>query len=669
MTKHLWEKGVEEKEAVKRKITSSAMNCDTIPGDEQFTWKEFCEVIEKLRMDNKNVYRDLLKSGPVFHQALLSFFNRCYREEVIPEEWRETELMKLWKNKGKRTDLKMNRFIHLKPFLPKTFEKLLMMKVEKRLATRMPEFQIGGRKKSSTTEHLLTLMMVMKRMEKEQGGGICQFMDIKTCFDKMTLSDSLYECSQAGVVGKPLRTIQKVTDNLRIKIQGDTNPDRHKDLKDCLGQGTVYAPTGTGVTMASTLEENMARIEAEVVHEHENFSLTPQVGPITLHPLLFVDDMGKPCLDDMESAVMGSAITETLNELKMEAHSEKSGLLVFGKNREKIRQKVEANPTFIQGFKMGFKESEVYLGMQFSSKGSSDSISATLESRRLRCSLKATDLRRKLEDDRIASVGWLATAITVFNAVIVSTLTYGCGSWIGMLKKHIEHLEQTQRQCLYTVLDVSNRSNYRNLLSICRIMPAADMVKKLQICFINDLIHMKQSGICYETLMAENNREELPTLLDEVRDHCSYFGIRDVTKIYIKPKILKKQIFESSMNKLWISIIMSKKAPWTPRRYEEKTRFYQTLPKHQAKCALLYEIGELNFRTNRKQESLKEFGTLECVVPGCCQLDTLEHAHLCHGYSTVYRDNFSPHEWVKYLSDLDLERFRKYHTSLTRFKR
>ena len=186
---------------------------------------------------------------------------------------------------------------------------------------------------------------------------------------------------------------------------------------------------------------------------------------------------------------------------------------------------------------------------------------------------------------------------------------------------------------------------------------------------INELLHMKQSGICYETLIAEDNRKELPTLIDEVRSHCQYFGIRDVNTTYTHPKILKKKIFEASMNKLWISLLMSKKAPWSPRRPEEKTRFYFSLPKHQAKCALLYETGELNFRTNRKQESLREFGTLECVVPSCCELDTLEHAKGCHGYSTQYRDNFSPLEWVKYLSDLDIERFSKYKTSFTRFKK
>ena len=120
------------------------------------------------------------------------------------------------------------------------------------------------------------------------------------------------------------------------------------------------------------------------------------------------------------------------------------------------------------------------------------------------------------------------------------------------------------------------------------------------------------------------------------------------------------------MNNLWLSLITSKKAPWGPNRSEEKQRFYFTLPKHQAKCALLYEIGELNFRTNRKWESLKKFGTTECVVQGCGQEDTLDHAKECYGYDTKFRDDFSPMELVEYLSKLDLERFSKYKTSLIR---
>ena len=84
---------------------------------------------------------------------------------------------------------------------------------------------------------------------------------------------------------------------------------------------------------------------ANVQHEHttffedEEFTLTPQSGPITLEPLIFVDDMHNSCKDSRESAAMGKAITTTLNELKMEAHSEKSGLLIFGKNKDKFNNK------------------------------------------------------------------------------------------------------------------------------------------------------------------------------------------------------------------------------------------------------------------------------------------------------------------------------------------
>ena len=458
--------------------------------------------------------------------------------------------------------------------------------------------------------------------------------------------------------------VKKVTDNLTIRIQGDPDKSRAKELTNCLGQGTVYAPTGTGITMASCLEQNMASVEADEVFSDENFTLTPQVGPITLDPLLFVDDMNKTCLDSNESAKMGAAITETLDELKMSAHDEKSGLLIFGKNREKLQKEVDSNPTYIQGFKMGYKDKETYLGMQFSSQGSADSIMLTLEARRLKCYIKAKELKKKLDDDRVAGIGWLATAITIFNASIVSTLTYGCGSWVGMSKRHMDHLEQTHRQSLFTVLDINNRSTYRNLLSICGIMPVNDVVKKLKICFINELIHMKKEGICYNTLTAEHNRGEIKTLTDEVTEFCQYFGIYNVGEIYINPERLKKEIRRSSLNKVWISLITSKKAPWGPNRVEEKQRFYFTLPKHQAKCALLFEIGELNFRTNRKWEALKKFGTLECVVPGCGQDDTLEHIKTCYGYSTKYRDDFSPHEWVRYLSNIDLERFSKYKSSL-----
>merc|ERR1711911_229549 len=99
--------------------------------------------------------------------------NRIYKREEQPLAFNETTLMKLFKNKGSRNELRFNRFIHLKQFSPKYYERLVMLKMEKRLSNRTPDFQIGGMKSSSTTEHLGTLMVYMRQLEKAQGGGVC----------------------------------------------------------------------------------------------------------------------------------------------------------------------------------------------------------------------------------------------------------------------------------------------------------------------------------------------------------------------------------------------------------------------------------------------------------------------------------------------------------------
>ena len=186
-------KEVVECERVKQLVTNSALISDTWSSDDDLEWSDFVEVLDKIKKDNKNVYRDIVKAGPLFKVAIFKFFQRMYREEVQPDDFARTILMKLWKNKGSRADLKMNRFIHLKPWAPKVYEALVMKKISKRLTAHTPEFQIGGKKTYSTTEHLITIMMTMQRLQKDQGGGICMFVDIRTCFDVLQLDDALHE--------------------------------------------------------------------------------------------------------------------------------------------------------------------------------------------------------------------------------------------------------------------------------------------------------------------------------------------------------------------------------------------------------------------------------------------------------------------------------------------
>ena len=100
------------------------------------------------------------------------------------------------------------------------------------------------------------------------------------------------------------------------------------------------------------------------------------------------------------------------------------------------------------------------------------------------------------------------------------------------------------------------------------------------------------------------------------------------------------------------------------RRDDLTPRYYSNLPKNKAKLALLMEIGELNFRRNRKYESMKKYGSVACLEPSCHEDDTLQHVNTCHGYSARLKDDAGPYEIIEYLVELENERFRKYRRSL-----
>ena len=345
------------------------------------------------------------------------------------------------------------------------------------------------------------------------------------------------ETAKAGIVGKPLRTIAEYTNNLKIRLQGDCDPDREVQIQNSSGQGSGFAPVGTSMTMSSTLEEKIELRSAE-----EKKKIVSEVNGVPLEHEFFVDDLHKICADAEELAINGEVIDETLLELKLDAHPEKSGILVFGRKREALKAKIRDRPTTIQGFNLQFKENETYLGMVFSELGANDSITQTLEKRKYKCYTKAGELARKAEDDRLLSLGWLAVIKQLYNGIVVPTLTYGCAAFTGMTKQHLKTLESIQRTCLISMLGISYKTNYRALLYVLGIMPVVDVVKKLQIGFVNDFIHLKGSGICLKTLQKDEQAGRIMGLLEEVRGYCKQYGNQDVTKEYVHLNEIRKKI-------------------------------------------------------------------------------------------------------------------------------
>ena len=139
---------------------------------EEFNIKEevFKNILKKYEKKNKKSYDFLTKSGQEFKDAIFKLCKRMISEEEFPKRFEETTLFQLYKGKGKKDDLENSRYIHLKDWLPRTCDSVLVDLMKEKILASSSIFQIGGQEGHRTQEHLFTLRSIIVR-ESYLGGG------------------------------------------------------------------------------------------------------------------------------------------------------------------------------------------------------------------------------------------------------------------------------------------------------------------------------------------------------------------------------------------------------------------------------------------------------------------------------------------------------------------
>ena len=633
--------------------------------EKDLTWDEYMRVVTKVHSLDKTCYRDFSLAGPRWQSAMFLMFRRIYQTEDIPEEFMQTKLKQLYKKKGDKSKLTSYRFIHLKDWAGKMMEKLVMLKCQDLVTGAMPDMQIGGMKNSSTVEHILSLLTVANIKMREGKGLIIMFFDCMKCFDKQLLTDTLYSAATAGVKGKPLKVMRTLHDNTVISLVGDDS-GKCAVITNSTGQGTNWAPAACSLSMGQAIKEQADyRSDSKI-----------KIGDMPVDPLMYVDDAAIMA-DSVQGAIDGGDLmTKALNELGLEAHPEKSAMVIMGpkKFKDQIRAQLEKTPVMVQGWKLGESEAETYLGVEISEKGVRDSVMRSIKKRCRAAIAKEIQLSKILESDMIDKVGWLESVKTLFNSVIVSTLTYGTPAYAFMNKNQIAELESCMKDVLYRMLKISKFAHYAAVLLECNLIRIKHIVNQLKLGFVHDLIHVKGRGLCLEILRKEEELFPGSGLLAEASELCEYYNLPNIIETESDKETIKLQVWDKGRFEIWEETLKSSRVPYNYthlRRY----RLYSTLPRFEAKLYFAYKIGELQFKENRRGEYRAKFGDTLCFAEGCNQPDTLEHVMTCSGYHKLDRWNgkyelgqFEDHDSIRkavdYLKHLDITRSHQYKLPL-----
>ena len=153
----------------------------------------------------------------------------------------------------------------------------------------------------------------------------------------------------------------------KITVKTAHGMTEKEDVGDCVGQGTA----GAGLISAANLDQGLQKFFNETESEEDNDDeVVMKYGEVRIQPIAYQDDVGSLC-DSLDMArSQAEKLTKITNEKVLEAHPDKSGIIILGsdKFRKRMEKELNENPIYLTNFKLQVMMNTKYLGQTIEGK-------------------------------------------------------------------------------------------------------------------------------------------------------------------------------------------------------------------------------------------------------------------------------------------------------------
>ena len=231
----------EENERERREIDGERVNLEV----ESVSKEEVMENMQRMKNGKAvgpddipvEVWKCLGESALKF---LTKLYNRTMESERMPEEWRDSVLIPIFKNKGDVQSCSNYRGIKLISHTMKLWERI----VEKRLRSdlKFSNQQYGFMPGKSTTDALFALRVLMEKYREGQKELHCVFVDTEKAYDKVPREEVWYCMRKSGLAEKYVRIVQDMYDDSTTAVMCAVGVTEGFEVKVGLHQGSALSP-------------------------------------------------------------------------------------------------------------------------------------------------------------------------------------------------------------------------------------------------------------------------------------------------------------------------------------------------------------------------------------------------------------------------------------------
>ncbi|KAK3530735.1 hypothetical protein QTP70_000759 [Hemibagrus guttatus] len=191
--------------------------------------------------------------GEAAVEFLTSLFNRVLESERMPEEWRRSVLVPIFKNKGDVQSCSNYRGIKLMRHTMKLWERVVEARLRK--VVEICEQQYGFMPRKSTTDAIFALRILMEKYRDGQRELHCVFVDLEKAYDRVPREELWYCMRKSGVAEKYVRVVQDMYERSRTVVRCAIGQTEEFKVEVGLHQGSALSPFLFAIVMDQLSEE------------------------------------------------------------------------------------------------------------------------------------------------------------------------------------------------------------------------------------------------------------------------------------------------------------------------------------------------------------------------------------------------------------------------------
>ncbi|KAK3540824.1 hypothetical protein QTP86_002367 [Hemibagrus guttatus] len=191
--------------------------------------------------------------GEAAVEFLTSLFNRVLESERMPEEWRRSVLVPIFKNKGDVQSCSNYKGIKLMSHTMKLWERVVEARLRK--LVEICEQQYGFMPRKSTTDAIFALRNLMEKYRDGQRELHCMFVDLEKAYDRVSREELWYCMRKSGVAEKYVRVVQDMYERSRTVVRCAVGQTEEFKVEVGLHQGSTLNPFLFAIVMDQLSEE------------------------------------------------------------------------------------------------------------------------------------------------------------------------------------------------------------------------------------------------------------------------------------------------------------------------------------------------------------------------------------------------------------------------------